>query len=204
MYSLVNTDKGTGRRTVFGNAVHYIWRIHGSDYFHPHYQAGAWERKGCTVRMAGVRPLLDSQAPPWLVYTMSVRPCLTVKPHPGWLVYTMRSCGLSFSWIRIKFDHIFDRAFPSFQVGVSHLEMPESVGYLSHCLVCLSSASRRTCSIDSSASPFLDLPRPTLQASLSGTFLQTLPDLVTPLKGHSLSPRSCPPTRSPPSERFGY
>ena len=35
-------------------------------------------------------------------------------------------------------------------------------------------------------------------------FLQTLPDLVTPLKGNSLSPRSCPPTRSAPSERFGY
>ena len=44
----------------------------------------------------------------------------------------------------------------------------------------------------------------TLRASLSGTFLQTLPDLVTPLKGHSLSPRSCPPTRSAPSEKFGY
>ena len=44
----------------------------------------------------------------------------------------------------------------------------------------------------------------TLWASLSGTFLQTLPELVTPLKGHSLSPRSCPPTRSAPSERFGY
>ena len=44
----------------------------------------------------------------------------------------------------------------------------------------------------------------TLLASLSGTFLQTLPDLVTSLKGHSLSPRSCPPMRSPPSERFGY
>ena len=44
----------------------------------------------------------------------------------------------------------------------------------------------------------------TLWASLSGTFLQTLPDLVTPLKGHSLSPRSCPATRSVPSERFGY
>ena len=43
-----------------------------------------------------------------------------------------------------------------------------------------------------------------LRASLSGTFLQTLPDLVTPLKGYSLSPRSCPPTRSAPSERFGY
>ena len=27
---------------------------------------------------------------------------------------------------------------------------------------------------------------PTLRASLSGTFLQTLPDLVTPLKGHSI------------------
>ena len=37
-----------------------------------------------------------------------------------------------------------------------------------------------------------------------GTFLQTLPDLVKPLKGHSLSPRSCPATRSAPSERFGY
>ena len=44
----------------------------------------------------------------------------------------------------------------------------------------------------------------TLRASLSCTFLQTLPDLVTPLKGHSLSPRSCPATRSAPSERFGY
>ena len=44
----------------------------------------------------------------------------------------------------------------------------------------------------------------TLRASLSGTFLQTLPDLVTPLKGHSLFPRSCPATRSAPSERFGY
>ena len=39
----------------------------------------------------------------------------------------------------------------------------------------------------------------TLRVPLSGTFLQT-----TPLKGHSLSPRSCPPTRSAPSERFGY
>ena len=44
----------------------------------------------------------------------------------------------------------------------------------------------------------------TLRASLSSTFLQTLPDLVTPLKGHSLSPRSCPPTWSAPFEMFGY
>ena len=44
----------------------------------------------------------------------------------------------------------------------------------------------------------------TLRTSLSGTFLQILPDLVTPLKGHSLSPCSCPPTRSAHSERFGY
>ena len=34
-------------------------------------------------------------------------------------------------------------------------------------------------------------PSSKLRAPLSGTFLQTLPDLVTPLKGHSLSPRSC-------------
>ena len=40
-----------------------------------------------------------------------------------------------------------------------------------------------------------DCTVPTLPPSLSGTFLQTLPDLVTPLKGHSLSQRSCPPTK---------
>ena len=40
----------------------------------------------------------------------------------------------------------------------------------------------------------------TLQASLSRTFLQTLSEP----KGHSLSPRSCPPTLSAPFERFGY
>ena len=43
-----------------------------------------------------------------------------------------------------------------------------------------------------------------LWASLSGTFLQTLPDLVKPLKGHSLSLHSCPAMQSVPSERFGY
>ena len=40
--------------------------------------------------------------------------------------------------------------------------------------------------------------------SASRTFLQTLPELVTSLKGHSLSPRSCPPSLSAPSERFGW
>ena len=46
----------------------------------------------------------------------------------------------------------------------------------------------------------------TLQASHSGTFLQILPELVTPLKGHSLSLRIClyALTLSAPSERFGY
>ena len=43
----------------------------------------------------------------------------------------------------------------------------------------------------------------TLRASISGTLLQTLLELVTPLKGHSLSPRGCPLTLSAPSERFG-
>ena len=44
----------------------------------------------------------------------------------------------------------------------------------------------------------------TLLAPLSGTFLQTMPDLVTPQMGHFLFPRSCPATRSAPSERSGY
>ena len=44
----------------------------------------------------------------------------------------------------------------------------------------------------------------TLRASLSGTFLQTLPELVTPLKGHFPSLRSCPPKLSAVSERFWY
>ena len=44
----------------------------------------------------------------------------------------------------------------------------------------------------------------TLWASLSGTFLQPLPDLVMPLKGHFLYLHSCPAMQSAPSERFGY
>ena len=43
----------------------------------------------------------------------------------------------------------------------------------------------------------------TLLASLSGTFLQTLPELVTSLKGHFLSPRSCLMMLSAPSRKFG-
>ena len=43
----------------------------------------------------------------------------------------------------------------------------------------------------------------TLRASLSSIFLQTLPDLVTSLKGYSLSPRSCPATRSRPPKGSG-
>ena len=51
---------------------------------------------------------------------------------------------------------------------------------------------------------FNDKLSATLWASLSDTFPQTLPDLVTPLKGHSLSLHSCPLTWSAPSERSGY
>ena len=44
----------------------------------------------------------------------------------------------------------------------------------------------------------------TLRASLSTDLLHTLPESLTPLKGHYLSPRSCSPTLSATSERFGY
>ena len=45
----------------------------------------------------------------------------------------------------------------------------------------------------------------TLRAPLSGTFFQTLPDLVTPLKRHSIFISALlSTTRSAPSERFGY
>ena len=39
---------------------------------------------------------------------------------------------------------------------------------------------------------------------ISGTFLQSLPELVTSPKGHSLSPRSCPPARSVLFKKSGY
>ena len=45
---------------------------------------------------------------------------------------------------------------------------------------------------------------PHTPSTASGTFLQTLPDVVRPLKGHSLPLRSCPLTLSAPYERFGY
>ena len=44
----------------------------------------------------------------------------------------------------------------------------------------------------------------TLQGSLSGTVLQTLQLLVTPLKCHSLSRHICRLKMSEPSERLGY
>ena len=38
------------------------------DCFHLHCQAGGWDHIGCTVFMDGSRTLLDSEAPPWLVF----------------------------------------------------------------------------------------------------------------------------------------
>ena len=67
-----------------------------------------------------------------------------------------------------------------------------------------STDTRRLVRTDSPGRPPRLSHSSTLRASLSGTFLQTLPDSVTPLKGHSLSACSCPATRSAPSERFGY
>ena len=79
--------------------------------------------------------------------------------------------------------------------------------YYSYCSVlCLWSSSTFTlfCTLRSASETIsLHILRTTLRASLSGTFLQTLPDLVTPLKGHSLSLRSCPPTLSAPSKGLG-
>ena len=84
------------------------------------------------------------------------------------------------------------------------------------CQACLCTSGRAACGVinkaDSAGPCLLTGPMHvgqctadcTLRASLSCTFLQTLPYLVTPLRGHSLSPRSCPSTRSAPSERFGY
>ena len=55
-------------------------------------------------------------------------------------------------------------------------------------------------------SPLITLDHTPSIASLSGTFLQTLAELVSPLKGTHLYLRvaACPPTLSVPSERFGY
>ena len=52
-------------------------------------------------------------------------------------------------------------------------------------------------------SELIDKVLTTLQALLSSTFFQTLPELVMPLKGHSLSLRSCPPTWSVPFKGLG-
>ena len=49
----------------------------------------------------------------------------------------------------------------------------------------------------------IDSPVPTLQALLSGTFLQTLPDLVMPLKGHSISAQLSSNTGQHPPKGLG-
>ena len=94
-----------------------------------------------------------------------VAPCLTVKPHPDWSlvaepsVYTMRSCGLLVSWLWslisgsvLPAGHC-RQCFPKFSGRSFSQRRRDQIGYLSHCLVCLSSISWHTCSIKSSDPP---------------------------------------------------
>ena len=108
-------------------------------------------------------------------------------------IIVYRSHCLPFPW---GWDHR-DNLYP--YLYQSHYCVPVPLSSISMRL-----GHRGTTSIPKFTCPIIVSQSSTLRASLSGTFLQTQPDLVMPLKGHSLSPRSCPPTWSVPSERFGF
>ena len=113
---------------------------------------------------------------------MVVAPYLTVKPHIDWAlvtepsVHTMRSCGLLLSWMEawsltpFCLLAISDSAFPNFLAGASRLTWrPESVRVPFPLLGLLELCQLHTCSIESSAWPIQDLPRPSLHPSVSFT-----------------------------------
>ena len=110
---------------------------------------------------------------------MVVAACLTVKPQPDWSlvteppVYTMRSCGLLFSSMRsstvLPAGHS-RQCFPRFSGMSVSQRRRNRFGYLSHCLVCLSSVSWHTCRTESSAWSIQDLPRPCLHPFVSASW----------------------------------
>ena len=111
------------------------------DCFHLHCQAGGWDRIGCTVFVYGCRTLLDSEAPPWLSHQCTLWG-LAVCCFLEWEAWSLDSV--------LPAGHSQQR-FPKFSGGSVSQKCWNWFGYLSHSLVCLSSVSWHTCSIESSA-----------------------------------------------------
>ena len=90
------------------------------------------ETIGCTVFMDWWWSHLDLQWSPTHLWSLETEPSL----------YTVRSCGLLFSWIRILIsESVWSAGHSWYFSGRSVREIPCQFGYLSHSLVCLSSAS---------------------------------------------------------------
>ena len=115
------------------------------DYFHFHCQDGSWDRIGCTVFMdgKGSRTLLDSEAPPWLVFgdwAISVNSyevwAISVNSYEVWAISVNSYEVLRFAvFLNEKLDPwpfcllaILDSAFQSFLAGVSHRDAGIGLG----------------------------------------------------------------------------
>ena len=94
------------------------------DCFHLHCQAGGWDRIGCTVFMDGSHILLDSEAPPSLVFGD-----WAISVHTLWGLAVC--CFLKWeAWSLTLFCllAILDSAFPGFLAGVSRRDAGIGLG----------------------------------------------------------------------------
>ena len=131
-----------------------------------------------------------------------------------WCTQNLRRNGCSFMWHqpcqRFKYTTSVDIQKTRYKKLVTHVEPQASAVSL------LKRAENSAIQviINQSSIALRHLPQSKFKASLSGTIpktqsialhhlLQTLPNFVTPLMGHSVSPCSCPPTLSAPSGRLG-
>ena len=93
------------------------------NYFHPHCQAGGWTRTDCTVFVDDRHTLLESEAPPWMVFCDWAICVHCEILHLGvfvkWEAWSMKPfCQLA----------ILGRAIPSFLAGVSYKWSEISLG----------------------------------------------------------------------------
>ena len=121
---------------------------------------------GCIVFVDGGCTLLNREAPPWLVFWWLSHQCRLWDPAACFFLEWA-------AWSRnpLCLLGILDSAFQSVLAGVSQRGAGICLGMFSYSSFCLIYVNCHTCSIDSSAWPIHDLPRPSLLPFVSFTAL---------------------------------
>ena len=127
--------------------------------FYLHCQAGGSDWTGCTVFMVGSHTLLDSEAPPRLVSgDWAIRIHYEVLRSAVFLNEKLDLCFACWPFLTVLSQVFWQKRL---------IEMPESVSVPFPLLGLSEFLQLHTCSTESSACPFQDLPHPSLHLSVS-------------------------------------